>query len=108
MEIRSRGNAGYKFLTIPYYPVNSENKGYEYEIYTAEFKIISEYSGLNFIEVSDLDFDVYKLLFRDAYIWKLQQTERGQEYMQNAYILEQSNPDREKLRQHFQKESDDK
>jgi hypothetical protein len=48
-----------------------------------------------------LDFDEYKLLFRDAYIYKLQQSKEGQEYLQNAYILEQSEPDRKKLRENF-------
>jgi hypothetical protein len=58
---------------------------------------------LSFKEISDLDFDEYKLLFRDAYIYRLQQTEKGREYLENAWIFEQTEPDRKKLRQHFQK-----
>ncbi len=55
------------------------------------------------MQVSDLDFDEYKLLLRDAYIWKLQQSEKGREYLENAYILENTEPDRKKLRQAFNK-----
>jgi hypothetical protein len=43
------------------------------------------------------------LLFRDAYIYRLQQTEKGREYLENAWIFEQTEPDRKKLRQHFSK-----
>jgi len=53
---------------------------------------------LNFKDIQDLDFDEYKLLFRDAYIYKLQQSEQGREYLENCYILEQSEPDRQALR----------
>ena len=44
---------------------------------------------------------MYHLLFRDAYIYMLQQSERGMEYLKNAWILEQTEPDREELRKHF-------
>jgi len=50
-----------------------------------------------------LNFDEYRLLLRDAYIFKLQQSKQGREYLQNAYILEQSEPDRKKLRDTFNK-----
>ena len=83
--------------------MDMEDKGYNYPIYTLEQKIIQEYTGLNFTDIGDLDFDLYKLYFRDAYIYKLQQSEKGQAYLQNAYILEQSEPDREKLRETFNK-----
>jgi hypothetical protein len=80
-----------------------EDKGYNFEIYTTEQKLISDYTGLNFREINDLDFDEYKVLFRDAYIWKLQQSEKGQEYLKDCWILEQSEPDRKKLRESFDK-----
>jgi hypothetical protein len=101
LEICTRGNAGHKFLTIPYCPTNKEDKGYDYEIYTTEIKLICDYTGLNFKEINDMDFDEYKLLFRDAYIWKLQQSEKGQEFLKDCWALEKSEPDREKLRQAF-------
>ena len=51
-----------------------------------------------------MDFDYYKLYFRDAYIHKLQQSKEGQEYLENAYYFNQTEPDREKLRETFNKD----
>lgn len=63
--------------------------------------MISDYSGLSFFEINDLDFDVYKLLLRDGFIHGLEQTKEGREYLKNAWILEQTEPDRKKLRDNF-------
>jgi len=43
-------------------------------------------------------------LLRDAYIYKLNQTQKGQEYLEKCWILEQTEPDRKKLRERFGKE----
>ncbi len=59
---------------------------------------------MNFEQINDLDFDLYKLYFRDAYIYKLQQSKEGQEYLENAYYFSQTEPDREKLRKTFDKD----
>ena len=89
-----------KFLTIPYYPSN-DDRGYNYTIYTVEEKLIIDYTGLNISEVSDLSYIKHKILLRDAFIFKQQQTEQGREYLKSAWILEQTNPDREELRKAF-------
>ena len=62
---------------------------------------MSQYSGLNLIEVSRLDIFEYWVLQRDAWIHHLSQTERGQEYLDNAWICEQTAPDRKRLRAQF-------
>lgn len=59
---------------------------------------MSEYTGLNFLEVGALDYIDYLRLRRDAYIYMLNQTEEGREYLKNAWRMEQTKPDREKLR----------
>lgn len=41
---------------------------------------------------------------RDAFIYRMSQTEKGQEYLDNAWRLEQTTPDREALRKKFGKE----
>jgi hypothetical protein len=38
---------------------------------------------------------------RDAFITMLNQTENGQEYLRNAWRMEQTEPDREALRSKF-------
>ena len=66
--------------------------------------MVSEYSGLNMIEVENLDIVAYLIYRRDAFIYKLSQTEKGQEYLRNAYRLELVEPDRKSLRDQFGKE----
>jgi hypothetical protein len=55
------------------------------------------------LEVEELDYLDYLLYRRDAYIWRLSQTEKGEEYLNNAWRLEQTKPDRESLRKKFGK-----
>ena len=66
--------------------------------------MVSEYSGLNMIEVERLDIVAYLVYRRDAFIYKMSQTEKGREYLQNAYRLELCEPDRKSLRDQFGKE----
>lgn len=56
------------------------------------------------LEVENLDYIDYLQYRRDAFIYRMSQTEKGQEYLDNAYRLEQTKPDREKLRENFGKE----
>lgn len=56
------------------------------------------------IEVDQLDYIDYLQYRRDAFIYRMSQTEKGQEYLDNAYRLEQTKPDRESLRENFGKE----
>ena len=44
---------------------------------------------------------------RDAFIHKMSQTEKGQEYLNNAWRMEQTKPDREALRKKLRKEDTD-
>lgn len=56
------------------------------------------------IEVDQLDYIDYLKYRRDAFIYRMSQTEKGQEYLDNAYRLEQTKPDRKKLREKYGKE----
>lgn len=60
---------------------------------------MSAYTGLNFAEVGKTDYLQYLIWRRDAYIYELSRTEAGQEYLNNAWRMEQTEPDRVKLRQ---------
>ena len=78
-------------------------KGIKYEIYTTDEHLISEYSGLNFFQIGELDYLDFLILRRDAHINALSQTESGREYLEKAYYFEQTKPDRESLRRKFGK-----
>lgn len=66
--------------------------------------MVAEYIGLNMLEVQDLDYFDYLQYRRDAFIYNLNQTEKGKEYLDNAYRLEQTEPDKKSLRDQFGEE----
>jgi hypothetical protein len=66
--------------------------------------LVSEYTGLNILQVEELDYLDYLTFRRDAFIHRLSQTEKGEQYLKNAWRLEQTKPDRKKLREKFGKE----
>ena len=83
----------------------AEDEGHHHYINTTWGRhLVAEYSGLNFHEVGQLDYGVYLLWLRDAYIAGLNRTEEGREFLDDCWRLEQTEPDRPKLRQRFGKE----
>lgn len=55
-------------------------------------------------DVQQLDYVDYLMLRRDAFIHKLSKTEEGSKYLDDAWRLEQTSPDRDSLRKKFRKE----
>lgn len=68
---------------------------------------MADYTGLDFLQVESLDYLTYLTWRRDAFIHKMSQTEKGQEYLDNAWRMEQTEPDRAALRKKLRKEGDD-
>ena len=56
---------------------------------------------MNFLEIEELDYIDYLQYRFDAFISKMNETEKGREYLDNAYYLTQTAPDRKKLREKF-------
>ncbi len=48
--------------------------------------------------MEELDYIDYLQLRRDAFISRLSQTEKGEEYLKNAWRMQQTEPDRVALR----------
>lgn len=67
--------------------------------------LVSSYTGLNFHEVRQLEYIQYLTWRRDAFIHFLSQTEKGEEYLDNAWRWEQTEPDRAALRKRYGKEA---
>lgn len=78
--------------------------GHQYSTITYWVHRVSEYTGLNFFEVWALDYVLYLTLRRDAFIAWLSQSETGTEYLDNAWRMEQTKPDRAALRRKYGKE----
>ena len=66
--------------------------------------LVAQYTGLNILEVEELDYIDYLTFRRDTFIYKMSKTDKGEEYLNNAWRLEQTKPEREKLREKFRKE----
>ena len=64
----------------------------------------AEDAGLTLYEVREMDYLHYLTLRRDAFIHKMNQTEKGREYLDNAWRMEQTKPDRAALRKKLRKE----
>lgn len=69
-------------------------------------RLVAEYTGLTFLEVERLNYLAYLTWRRDAFIHKLSQTEEGQQYLDNAWRMEQTEPDRAALRRKLKKGGD--
>ena len=52
-------------------------------------------------EVEDLDYLFYLRIRRDAFVSRLEQTEAGREYLEKAWLLSRTEPDREASRRLF-------
>ena len=67
-------------------------------------RLVAQYTGLNILQVEELDYIDYLMYRRDAFIYRMSQTDEGEKYLNNAWRLEQTKPDRESLRNKFGKE----
>lgn len=79
--------------------------GHRYNITSWWQHLVAEYTGLTLPEVRELDFLQYLIWRRDAYIYKLSRTEEGSEYLDNAWRMEQTKPDRAALRKKLGKKN---
>lgn len=75
--------------------------GHQYNTPSYWLHLVSEYTGLNFREVLQLNYIVYLTWRRDAFITYYSKSEAGQEYLDNAWRMEQTEPDRAALRRKF-------
>ncbi|MDE6182387.1 MAG: hypothetical protein K2F59_04205 [Eubacteriales bacterium] len=62
---------------------------------------MSDYTSFNFNQCLELDCVTYKILLREAYISKLEETEEGMEFLNSCYTSNQKLPDVEKLKNLF-------
>lgn len=68
-------------------------------------KRVAEYLRISMLEVEELDLVSYLFYLREAVIYNNSQTEEGREYLRNANRLEQTSPDRKKLREKFKNQA---
>ena len=66
---------------------------------------VAEYLRITMLEVEELDLIEYLFFLREAFIYNCSQTDEGREYLRNARRLEQTAPDRKKLREKYKKQA---
>ena len=59
---------------------------------------MADYARMSLPDVRELNYIQYLIWRRDALIHRMNQTEEGQEYLDNAWRMEQTKPDRAGLR----------
>lgn len=89
---------------LPFYPTPGRKGAHNYNITSWGLNLVASYTGLSFHEVRELDYVQYLIWRRDAFINRLEGTEEGRKYLDNAWRLEQTEPDREALRKKLRKE----
>lgn len=88
-----------KKLKLPYYPTAADDRAHEqYDTATYWKHVVAGYTGLNFQEIDRLNYVTFLQYRRDAFIQRCRSTAAGQEYLDNAWRMEQVEPDRDALR----------
>lgn len=90
-------------MILPFSPYGGRTAGHQYSTTTWYQHLVSQYTGLDFHEVGQLDYIQYLIYRRDAFIYWLNQSEAGQKYLDEAWRMEQTETDRAALRKHFGK-----
>jgi hypothetical protein len=86
-------------LRTPFYPTKGERAYYKAE--SSDCKWVIDYTGCTYIEVMEMDVYTFWGLLHDAVVWALDKTAEGREYLENAWYYEQTEPDRDALREVF-------
>ena len=96
----------FKKLACPYYPDDNDNMDTGYIVESIGEKRVAEYLRISMLEVEELDLIEYLYFKRETFIYNCSQTDEGREYLRNAKRLEQTTPDRKKLREKLKKRAD--
>ncbi len=83
---------------------DSETEQEHYPITTLDLQLLASYTNMDFAQLYELDCVTYKILLRDAYVYKLSQTEDGKNYLDDCWTLQQTQPDIDNLRKQFKRE----
>ena len=63
-----------------------------------EEAMVARWANMPITDVGNLEYPAYLQYLRDAFIDQMNQTEDGRKYLDDAWLLEQTEPDREASR----------
>ena len=87
---------------MPFYP-REDKEDVPYSLKSRGEKLVMDYCKLNIYEIQEMEIDVYLYYMRQAMIFENSQTEEGRKYLKDCWRMEQTSPDRGKLREKFGK-----
>lgn len=88
---------------MPYYPGGGSGDEVHYRLNTKGEKLVIDYLNITIFDVQEMSIDLYLYFMREANIHRLMQTKEGREYLDNCWRMEQTKPDRKKLREKMRK-----
>lgn len=88
---------------MPYYPGGGSGDEVHYRLNTKGEKLVIDYLNITIFDVQEMPIDLYLYFMREANIHRLMQTKEGREYLDNCWRMEQTKPDRKKLREKMRK-----
>ena len=88
---------------MPYYPGCCSGDEVHYRLNTKGEKLVIDYLNITISDVQEMPIDLYLFFMREANIHRLMQTKEGREYLDNCWRMEQTKPDRKKLREKMRK-----
>ena len=88
---------------MPYYPGGGSGDEVHYRLNTKGEKLVIDYLNITISDVQEMPIDLYLYFMREANIHRLMQTKEGREYLDNCWRMEQTKPDRKKLREKMRK-----
>lgn len=88
---------------MPYYPGGGSGDEVHYRLNTKGEKLVIDYLNIAIFDVQEMPIDLYLYFMREANIHRLMQTKEGREYLDNCWRMEQTKPDRKKLREKMRK-----
>ena len=65
--------------------------------------MVCNYTNLNFNEADNLDCVTFKMLVRDAFVDKMEQSEEGRDYLDKCWTLSQTTPDYKSLKEKLER-----
>lgn len=86
---------------MPWYPDESEPGRNRYEVASEFDKLVADWMNIPLMDVWDIDYLLYMQMRRDAFISRLRESEAGREYLDKAWLLSRTEPDRAESRRRF-------
>lgn len=71
---------------------------HHYTVSTAEHKLVADYANMSIPETMELGMIEFYELYRDAFLYNNMSSDEGNKRLEDAWILEQSKPDRSALK----------